>query len=135
MRLVSEIPFQNPLEGGNQFNAGVLSQSASSNHTLLITKSALLLRKNALCLSQSAFSNFVLHVITKVNMSPLQTAEIADQNDGNVGKTNRGNDALVFSCTNNQGGQKKSKKATPDEVRIKQPETSSNFGSFYDCFY
>ena len=42
---VSEIHFQNPFEGGNQFNAGVLSQSASSNHVLLITKSALLIKK------------------------------------------------------------------------------------------
>ena len=40
-RRVSEIPFQNPFEEGNQLNAGVLSQSASSNHALLITKSAL----------------------------------------------------------------------------------------------
>ena len=34
-----------PFEAGNQFNAGVLSQSASSNHALLITKSALLIKK------------------------------------------------------------------------------------------
>ena len=45
MRSVSEIPFQNPFEAGNQFNVGVLSQSASSNHALLITKSALLIKK------------------------------------------------------------------------------------------
>ena len=38
-------PFQTPFEAGNQFNAGVLSQSASSNHALLITKSALLIKK------------------------------------------------------------------------------------------
>ena len=56
---VSEIPFQTPFEVGNQFNAGALSQSASSNHALLI-------KKNALCLSQSALSNFALHVITVV---------------------------------------------------------------------
>ena len=44
-RYVSEIPFQNPLEAGNQLNAGVLNQSASSNHALLITKSALVIKK------------------------------------------------------------------------------------------
>ena len=43
MRRVSEISFQNPFEAGNQLNAGVLSQSASSNHALLITKSALVI--------------------------------------------------------------------------------------------
>ena len=41
----------------------VLNQSASSNHALLITKSALVIKKNALFLSQSAFSNFAPHVI------------------------------------------------------------------------
>ena len=57
--------FWNPSEAGNQLNAGVLSQSASRNHALLITKSALMIKKkNALCLSQSAFSNFALYVIT-----------------------------------------------------------------------
>ena len=35
--------FKNPFEAGNQFNADVLSQSASSNHALLITKSALVI--------------------------------------------------------------------------------------------
>ena len=46
-RCVSEILFQNLFEAGNQFNAGVLSQSASSNHALLImiTKSVLLIKK------------------------------------------------------------------------------------------
>ena len=40
------------------------NQSASSNHALFITKSAFVIKKkNALCLSQSAFSNFVPHVI------------------------------------------------------------------------
>ena len=37
--------FQNPFETGNRLNAGVLSQSASSNHALLITKSALVIKK------------------------------------------------------------------------------------------
>ena len=55
-----ETPFQTPFEPGNQFNGGVLSQSASSNHALLI-------KENALCLSQSAFSNFTLHVIIVEN--------------------------------------------------------------------
>ena len=32
-------------EAGNQLNAGALSQSASSNHALLITKSALVIKK------------------------------------------------------------------------------------------
>ena len=44
-RCVSEIPFQNPFEARNQLNAGVLSQSASSNHALLITKSAFVIKK------------------------------------------------------------------------------------------
>ena len=44
-RCVSEIPFQNPFEARNQLNAGVLSQSASSNHALLNTKSALVIKK------------------------------------------------------------------------------------------
>ena len=44
-RCVSEVPFQNPFEAGNQLNAGVLSQSASSNHALLITKSDLVIKK------------------------------------------------------------------------------------------
>ena len=44
-RCVSEIPFQNPFEMGNQLNAGVLSQSTSSNHAFLITKSALVIKK------------------------------------------------------------------------------------------
>ena len=65
-RCVSEIPFQNPFESENQLNAGVLSQSASSNHALLITKSALVIKKNALFLRQSAFSNFAPHMINKV---------------------------------------------------------------------
>ena len=39
---VSEIPFKNLFEAGNQLNAGMLSQSASSDHALLITKSALM---------------------------------------------------------------------------------------------
>ena len=43
-RCVSE-KFKNPFEAGNQLNAGVLSQSASSNHALLITKSALVIKK------------------------------------------------------------------------------------------
>ena len=37
-RCVSEIHFQNQFEVGNQFDVCVLSQSASSNHALLITK-------------------------------------------------------------------------------------------------
>ena len=37
--------FQTPFEAGNQINAGVLCQSASSNHALLITKSALLIKE------------------------------------------------------------------------------------------
>ena len=37
--------FQTPFEAGNQFNAGVLSQSTLSNHALLITKSALLIKE------------------------------------------------------------------------------------------
>ena len=40
-----EIPFQNPFEAGNQLNAGVLSQSASSNHALSIAESALVIKK------------------------------------------------------------------------------------------
>jgi len=44
-RCVSEIPFQNLFEAGKQFNAGVLSQSASSNHALLITKSTVVIEK------------------------------------------------------------------------------------------
>jgi len=44
-RCVSEIPFQDPFEAGNQLNAGVLSQSPSSNHSVLITKSALVIKK------------------------------------------------------------------------------------------
>ena len=40
------------------------NQSGSSNHALLITKSAFVIKKtNAFCLSQSAFSNFASHVI------------------------------------------------------------------------
>ena len=62
---MSEIPVQNPFEVGNQLNAGVLSQPASSNHALLITKSALVIKKNALCLTQPAFSKFALHVIKR----------------------------------------------------------------------
>ena len=61
---VSEF-FQNLLEVGNLLNAGMLSQTASSNHALLITKSALVIKKNALCLSQPAFSKFALHVIKR----------------------------------------------------------------------
>ena len=44
-RCVSEIPFQNPFEAENQLDEGVLSQSASSNDALLITKSALVIKK------------------------------------------------------------------------------------------
>ena len=44
--------FQNPFEEENQLNAGVLSQSASSNHAHLITKSALVIKKKC-PLSQS----------------------------------------------------------------------------------
>ena len=59
--------FQNPFETGNQLNAGVLGQSASSNHALLITKSALVIKKKSLCLSQSGFSNFAPYVIKMIN--------------------------------------------------------------------
>ena len=44
-RCVSEIPFPNPIEAATQLNAGALSQSASSNHASLITKSALVIKK------------------------------------------------------------------------------------------
>ena len=44
-RFVSEIHFQNPFKAGNQLNADTLSQSASSDHTFLITKSALVIKK------------------------------------------------------------------------------------------
>ena len=57
---------------GKPTYAGVLSQSASRNHALLITKSALVIKKNALCLSQPAFSKFALHVI-KREIVVLQT--------------------------------------------------------------
>ena len=35
----------NPFQAGNQLNADVLSQSASSNHARLITKSAVVIKK------------------------------------------------------------------------------------------
>ena len=44
-RCVSEIHYQNLFEAGNQLNAGVFSQSASSNHALLFPKSALVIKK------------------------------------------------------------------------------------------
>ena len=42
------------------------AQSASMNHALLITRSALVIKKTkyVLCLSQSVFSNFAPHMIT-----------------------------------------------------------------------
>ena len=49
----------------NQRNADMLSQSASSNHALLITKNALVIKENAVYLSQSALSNF-LYVVSYV---------------------------------------------------------------------
>ena len=60
-------------------------------------------------------------------MTLLQTAVIAADQNGrkNAGKTNCGNEDLVFSCKCDQGWQKK---ATPDEVSIKQPKTSLEFG-------
>ena len=59
---------QNPFEAGNQLNA-------SSNHALLITKSALVIKKNALFLSQSAFSNFDPHLINKlISLTPNSTS-------------------------------------------------------------
>ena len=63
-----------------------------------------------------------------MNTTLLQTAVIvADQNGRkNAGKTNCGNENLVLSCKCDQGWQKK---ATPDEVSIKQPKTSLEFGS------
>ena len=61
---------------GNQLNAGVLSQSASSNHAFLVTKSALVIRKNALYLSQSVSSNFVLYVIRNLNRRFLTTGNM-----------------------------------------------------------
>ena len=74
LRCDSEIPCQNLFEAGNQLNAGALSQSPSGNHALLITKVPLWLRKtNALCLSQSTFSNFALYVITEKNRSCTET--------------------------------------------------------------
>ena len=65
-RRVSENPFE--ARAGNQPNAGVLSQSPSSNHALsslpkVPSRSVI----NALCLSQSAFSNFALYVIILEN--------------------------------------------------------------------
>ena len=54
-------------------------QSALSNNALLITKSALLiLRKNALCLSQSAFSNFTPHVISSLNSAENEVNWVFD---------------------------------------------------------
>ena len=54
-------------------------QSASSNNALLITKIALLiLRKNALCLSQSAFSNFAPHVISSLNSAENEVNWVFD---------------------------------------------------------
>ena len=44
-RCISEIPFQNPFKAGNWLKVGGRSQSASSNHALLITKSAFLIKK------------------------------------------------------------------------------------------
>ena len=47
----------------------------------------------------------------------------------NVGKTNCGNDELVFVHERSRRVElKTSKKATPDVVRIKQPETSLETG-------
>jgi len=43
----------------------------------------------------------------------------------NAGKTNCGNEKLVFLASCDQGGQKK---ATPDAVSIKQPKKSLQFG-------
>ena len=47
-----------------------LMQACSANQHQVVTPSWL--RKNALCLSQSAFSNFALHVITRKTMSYLE---------------------------------------------------------------
>ena len=58
-RCVSEIPFQNLFEAGNQLNASVPSQSALSNNAFLIAKIAPMHDKENFPLSQqSAFSNF-----------------------------------------------------------------------------
>ena len=62
LRSVSKIPFQTPFEAGKQFNAGVLSQSASSSHALLITKSALLIKEKCPLSSLS----FISHTITVI---------------------------------------------------------------------
>ena len=66
--------FSNSVWSGKPIKC-VLSQSASRNHALLITKSAPWLRKNALCLSQSALSNFALHVITPVTLPAKQIVQ------------------------------------------------------------
>ena len=68
-QLTKAVSFWKSVEAraGNQPYAGVLSQSASSNHALSWlpkVPSRSWLRKNALCLSQSAFSNFALYVIS-----------------------------------------------------------------------
>ena len=47
---------QNPFEAGNQLNAAVLSQSTSSNHALLITKSALVIKKKISSVSANQHS-------------------------------------------------------------------------------
>ena len=60
---VSEIPFQNPFEAGNQLDAGVHSQSHQVIMPSWLPKVPSWLRKNALCLSQSAFSNSAPYVI------------------------------------------------------------------------
>ena len=65
--------FQNSLQRrvsvGNQLAAD--ARSASEDHVIMpswLTKSALVIKKkNALCFSQSAFSNFALHVIKGLN--------------------------------------------------------------------
>ena len=61
-RCVSEIPFQTPFEAGNQLNVSALSQSAPSSRALLITKSALMIKKKMLSVSANQHSVILPHM-------------------------------------------------------------------------
>jgi len=82
-------------EAGNQLNAGILSQSASSNHALYITKSAVMIKKNALCLSQSAFGNFALYVIIIGNTQSLSPFFSFREGSCNTGYTQHCEEELI----------------------------------------
>ena len=77
-------------------------------------------------------SNF----IAKVNMTLLETAEIVDQNGGkNVGKTNCGNDKLVFLARAIREGRRSGRRRLQMWLGLNNRRRVVKLGCLYYCLY